>query len=42
VDMREYEQLKSSIDGHLQQILEQIKTSSSQPAAKPLSGSVVH
>jgi DNA primase len=42
VDMSEYEQLKSSIDGHLQQILEQIKTSSSQPAAKPFSGSVVH
>lgn len=42
VDMSEYEQLKSCIDGHLQQILEQIKTSSSQPAAKPLSGSVVH
>jgi DNA primase catalytic core len=42
VDMSEYEQLKSSIDGHLQNILEQIKMISSQPSSKPVSGSVVH
>jgi DNA primase len=42
VDMREYEQLKNSIDGHLQNILEQIKTSGSQQIVKPVSGSVVH
>jgi DNA primase len=42
VDMTEYEQLKSSIDGHLQMILEQIKTSGSLQPAKPVSGSVVH
>lgn len=41
-DMAEYEQLKSSIDGHLQSILEQIRTTGSQPSAKPLSSSVVH
>jgi DNA primase catalytic core len=40
VDMREYEQLKSSIDGHLRMILEQIRSGSLQPA-KPVSGSVV-
>lgn len=42
VDMAEYEQLKSSIDGHLQNILEQIKVGGSQPSSKPVSGSVVH
>jgi DNA primase len=41
VDMAEYEQLKSSIDGHLQQILEQIRSGSVQ-LEKPVSGSVVH
>lgn len=38
VDMAEYEQLKSSIDNHLQEILEQIKSGSS---IKSVSGSLV-
>jgi DNA primase len=41
VDMAEYEQLKSSIDSHLQDILEQIRSGSLQPV-QPVSGSVVH
>jgi DNA primase len=41
VDIYEYEQLKSSIDSHLQDILEQIRSGSLQPV-QPVSGSVVH
>jgi DNA primase catalytic core len=41
VDIHEYEQLKSSIDSHLQDILDQIRSGSLQPV-QPVSGSVVH